>query len=58
MQGVLGFFNFLQFGSDGSLEEGTVVLNGASVNSVGGAVKQVVRLPEQIRKVRFEPGVV
>ncbi|HND56487.1 MAG TPA: hypothetical protein PLV92_28910, partial [Pirellulaceae bacterium] len=35
--GVLGFFTFLNFGN-GTLEEGAVVLNGAAVNSVGGAV--------------------
>lgn len=36
--GVLGFFTFLRFNGSGELVEGTVVLNGSAVNSVGGAV--------------------
>jgi hypothetical protein len=36
--GVLGFFAFLQFGSGGTIVEGTVVLNGSTVDAVGGAV--------------------
>jgi hypothetical protein len=36
--GVLGFFSFLQFGSDDSLEEGTVVLNGATIAAAGGPI--------------------
>lgn len=36
--GVLGFFTFLNFGDDGTLREGAVVLNGASVNSIGGPI--------------------
>jgi hypothetical protein len=35
--GVLGFFTFLQF-DGGRLEEGAVVLNGATVDAVGGPI--------------------
>ena len=36
--GVLGFFTFLQFGSGGTVVEGAVVLNGATIDAVGGTV--------------------
>lgn len=36
--GVLGFFTFLSFGDDNTLHEGAVVLNGSSVDNVGGPI--------------------